>query len=407
MYTLNQLKRKRRIWCNYKYRYLAVKYPFLDKIALRLYRWPRLYKSLMNIKWLDKEKLINEYTNNINKCIYRFCNIKNESNVFLYYNPWWAWDYAYAFIYLRQILYYLWEKKCNVYLIWHSKFKDIVRLYEKYFKIIYIFIDDPYCKILSVEDFPKNLNFLKEFIIDNNWLFYNLWDYWPDSFNIFVKTNWEKGWLFNRMSTYEHWLNKILNNGITVPWNEIWVYKFSNVDFNKINYIIDHYSNDWELVLCNFESKTLSLGNFDKIYFSDYIKELQRISNKDKMKFVVNSVYNEEKKHSYKSVLITKLNFQEVIRLAENNKIKLFISERNWLNDVFSVFYPKISQIIYYPNMYSWYVDKEYFIKKYWKLDNLCDALDDCKVPQRPNVWQWYRKDFFNTIENNIKNYYS
>ena len=101
-------------------------------------------------------------------------------------------------------------------------------------------------------------------------------------------------------------------------------------------------------------------------------------------------------------MIITKLNFQEIIWLAEHNKIKLFISERNGLNDVFKVFYPGINQIIYYPDYYNPCCDKKVYYMLYKEnLKNL-DVKDFWHLPW-DNIIEDIRGNFFRTIEKYLK----
>ena len=97
---------------------------------------------------------------------------------------------------------------------------------------------------------------------------------------------------------------------------------------------------------------------------------------------MINSVYDNEKMYDDKNVTVTRLNFQEIIRLAEHDKIRLFISERNGLNDLFKVFFPKINQIIYYPDYYCFpCVDKNVYYKMYKEKLKHADLKDFWHLP--------------------------
>ena len=117
-------------------------------------------------------------------------------------------------------------------------------------------------------------------------------------------------------------------------------------------------------------------------------------------KTFINSVYDWYTFKWAQNLMVAKLNFQEIIFLAEHDHIWKFISYRNWINDIFFNFYPSIEQIIYYPDEYIWNVSKTYY-SKYIKdnTDLKCDWIHRRSLPERQNIHQFIKNDFLKTIE--------
>lgn len=388
------------LWCHFfntKWKQLIDK-----KCINKIYNYlnARAFKKIyLRINDYSEEDLLAKYKIEEEKFFSKFSKVKNWETVYIYALYWAAWDYACAFIYIKDIVTYLKKKKCRIILIWNKKLKDILKLCNIYWNIkieytkFYIYwINESCARILLKWD----VNIKNETLICINS---------PSNFDLFlkdpekywwIKVNYELGKSFQRKFHVEN-TNTICNKSS---------YVYDNVDKSKINNILKNYSNEDWLIICNFENKSFRVYKHDGIEFSKYIENLKFLWSRYNLKFVVNSVYNHEKLYKDNNVLITRLNFQEIIYLAENNKIHLFISERNWLNDIFYVFYPKIDQIIYYPDCYYVWVciDKNLFEDIY--MQNLrIDTLNAHYLFWRDNVIQKYRKDYFNTIENNLQNF--
>lgn len=380
------------------YRKLEIKFPFLNKLALRLFYAPRLNKKILSLKKNDKNLILKSYYECIEKFVENIEIYGSDNNIYIYCAVAWAWDSSYRFLYLKYLLKYLDDLKNNIYLICDKKFFDVVKLYWKYFNIHFIPIKNPVIIPKTISDLPS---YLIDIIKTNNWKFINSISIWIDDLDVFIACNSEYKSCYNSIN--------FIGEKIKVRYNVLWEisikYKYDNyskVDFWKINNLLNNYSNDWwKIILCNFESKSLSCWNFDNIDFSWYIKKLNNMSKNKWLKFVINSVYNWELLYNDDSILVTRLNFQEIIWLAEHNKIDIFLSERNWLNDVFYVFYPKVKQIVYYPSNYIYFSDCTYFDKKYGVPEwfNVKNS-DFWKLPDSESViYQWQRRDFCLTID--------
>lgn len=177
-------------------------------------------------------------------------------------------------------------------------------------------------------------------------------------------------------------------------------YVYNKVDEEKLEIIFSRYSNSEGLIVCNFENMSLRSCIDDKISFKNYIQKISYLAKRNNLKFVINSVYNDEDPYKDDTILVTRLNFQEIIYLAEHKKIKLFISERNWLNDVFKVFYEEINQIIIYPDYYWVNVSKKLFkikLKEQYDIKNIYSL-------KWGNVEEIIRAEYFWNIERLVMN---
>lgn len=350
---------------------------------------PKQKKLLKEILDKNENDLINEYNNKKSRILKQILSVENWSNVFIPLLDGWAWDIAYRFIYLKEIFYYLVKKDCSIFIISQEKFSDIILLLKQYFDIKHVKAWNYINKLndaLEQEEVKKTLKEKKGIILDH-------YAFSPSSWwiNLYYKTWNDKRNIFWYSRDFSKYLNESLN-----CWKPINIkkenYKF---DTNRIKNIVSIKKS----ILCNYESKTFNMPCFDKIDFKTYLKKTYKIWKEMHRKIIINSVYNKEELTENDFISIKCLTFQEVIYLAENNLIDLFISERNWLNDVLFVFYPGIKQIIYYP-------EGCWFLTKFKKWDLWTDRDYDIslfnlwKIPELDvNVIQDFRKNFLKTVD--------
>ena len=354
---------------------------------------PKWKKSLKLILDTDENLLIENYKTKKQNILNNVKAIKRWSNVFIPLLDWWAWDIAYRFIYLKEILYYLKSKWCVIYIISQEKFSDIIKLIYQYFDIIFISTENDKNRI---DDVLKQDN-VKTLISEKKWILINHYAYFANNWwmNLFKKT-WNDKWnVFWYTKDFENFLNKNLNEWKKIVLNKK-KYKYDNQKIKKVK--------DFkEIILCNYESKTFNMPCFDRVSFKKYLRKTHTLWKQFKTKFIINSVYNWEKNSEDKRVSVKWLSFQEVIYLADNNLIKIFISERNWLNDVLYVFFPNIKQIIYYPKG-CWFLTK-FNYEEFWLTENYdISLLNLWKLPKWNNI-QDYRCNYNKTIEEYIKSF--
>lgn len=379
-----------RLWV--KFWYLCTKYRIFNFFWFYLKKFLFDSKNRKILKWIldaDKKQLFDEYEKRKREILKQILSIKGWSNVFIPLWDWGAWDVAYRFIYLKEIFYYLSNKKCSLYVISQERYSDIIKLLAQYFNIIYIKAENYKTWNNIVEQWKiRSLIKRKKWFVLNHNLSCSGFPF----LKLFYKTGSNKWSVFWYSYDFAKFLNLELN-----WWNELKMIKRKYVfDMDKIKYVKDV----GKIILCNYESKTFNMPCFDRVNFKTYLKESYNIWKKTKKKVVINSVYNKEKLLENKEISIKSLTFQEVIYLAENNLIDVFISERNWLNDVFYVFYPQIKQIIYYPEWCGFLTDfKEWDL---WTDKNYDISLLNLRsIPNWNNI-QDYRSNFISTIENYI-----
>ena len=349
------------------------------------YRIP--YSMLMAYwaKWLHEfyysEKKASP--DNFRKMIWSFLNQKHNGVYIVLH--WSAWDLSLYYLYCAKILSILHKKWCKrIVILAEKRFKDVLNLYKRQFYFVKdLCIDDHvFLERWTESEFRSNLK------LHRSWDFLDL----RSAINSF-------NWL--NMSFYEYSKNlwgsvelQAYKKGDLKKYS----YNYSNINREKIDKILSYYNNLNWLIICNFENKTYKIARKDWIKFSSYVSEITKIGEKKNLKFVINSVYDNEKMYDDKNVTVTRLNFQEIIRLAEHDKIRLFISERNGLNDLFKVFFPKINQIIYYPDYYCFpCVDKNVYYKMYKEKLKHADLKDFWHLPW-DNIIEDIRCKFFETI---------
>lgn len=363
---------------------------YLKKIIID----PKQKEKLKAILNTDEKEIIDEYSKKKNKILKQIKSIKKWSSVFIPLLDWWSWDIAYRFIYLKEIFYYLENKWCKIYIIAQEKFSDIINLIGQYFNIIHLKSNNSEVNINNIiaEDIE-----IKETIEKNQWIILNHYLFIAFGLDqkLFYKT-WNKKWgVFWSSYDFADFLNKELN-----WWKKLKLNKKEYVfDKNKIKNVI-WYGNT---IICNYESKALNMPCFDRVKFDTYLKKTYTIWKEIKRNIIVNSVYNKEKIVENEWISIKRLTFHEILYLADKNLIDVFISERNWLNDIFYVFFPNIKQIIYYP-------EGCWFLTKFNKWDLWTDENYDISLlnyywlPEWNNI-QDYRKNFLMTIKKYLNNY--
>lgn len=375
-----------------KYSPLLAKIPFVYCIWQKFFKIPKLKKFLQYIDETPENNVLKNFEKMEHSCIETLLKQSNTKEIYLLFPFPSIWEYALSFILLRK---FLCNYKWNIYIICSENTIDIAKIFWMYFDVKQYLTVPVWVNYSGLKTIEK---YIKCFYQINLWHCINMW-YFLSQIWFFHDISYKTWKDFSYLYWFEHFeelysqKNKIIKK-ITKSEN----YPYSSVDKNKINNLL-HYSNNSKLIICNFESKSLRSCIDDKIAFSDYIGKISEIARKQNVKFVINSVYNNEKTYNDDHILITRLNFQEIIRLAEYNKIQLFISERNWLNDIFKVFYPEIHQIIIYPDYYWWNVSKNLFWKKLdesYHLINIYSFKSD-------NVFELIRDKFTSTIEHKIQ----
>lgn len=362
---------------------------FIINIIKYLCKFSLPYFLLHIVLWLKLNKR-NDVEDNFKKFVDDISEIKkydiNNKKIYIILE-WAAWDAAYYFLPLKYLLYYLYDKTNNIFIVWNTKYIDIYKLFLCFFpELKILWIKDLCAFDMSIAEIKKTLDIDDSDIIINyreqslsQWMFKIYWSY------------------FQCCSA----LKQIFIDVFDLNWiiiNPIKSYNYDNLDYEKIDKILSYYNNpDW-LIICNFENRSYKLARKDSIKFKDYLNNIKEISKKSDIKFVINSVYDNENLYKDDNVIVARLNFQEIIWLSEHNKIKLFISERNWLNDVFKVFFPDVNQIIYYPNYYYPCVDKKIYQKFFKKQLNKADVKDCWHLPWE-NIIEDIRWNFYSTIE--------
>lgn len=368
-------------------RKILLKYPFIYNFFLLKINIKKLQKKINYVNEISYESLKKKYYNDLNNYISKIKNIKESNNIFFILDMPWAWDAAFIFIYFKYIFGYLiYEKKCKIYIITNNAYKDITKLYNRFFDIEYLFFDN---------FITKNIyNYIKQ----KDWIIFTDKSYWfPDSLNLFFKKP-------HKWSVYDHLLivKKILIKELTnfhCDKNQFLIKYDTNLDMQKIEKI-KNFSMWKKIILCNFESKSWNMVNGDKINFLDIKKYLLKYW---KQLILINSVYDSNEYGIWNNIMVDKLSFSEIIYLMDNNYVNKLISFRNWLNDLLYVFYPDIQQVIYYPNEYIWNVWKLDYKKYTWiKNDLKIDRMNRWKLPDNKLYKQYIKNNFFNTIIDNI-----
>lgn len=364
-------------------RKLLMKYPFLYKVFLRKKNIKDFDKKLLNIGEMEYEVIEKEFYDRLKNFVTIFENIKRNSNVFLLMDMPWAGEPAYFFKYLKNIFWYLLSKNCKIYIVVNNPYKYVARLYKKYFNIEYLFYD------------KKITNDIYYFIKSKNWIIIDsVW--YPDTYNLFFKDP-EKWLVYSSLDKVEQFISKKLYKIDSLKEKD---YEFIEGDIdNKKLFKIKEFARWNKLILCNFESKCGNMVNEYRIEMEDIIKKLSSIKNSE-IKILINSVYDWYKFEWLDNLMVDKLNFQEIIYLAEKNYIEKFISFRNWINDIFFNFYPSIEQIVYYPDEYMWNVGKNDYKKYKWcDVDLKCDWIHRWGLPKRENLKQYIKNEFWETID--------
>lgn len=364
-----------------KYR---LKIPYFLLMWLWAYGLHKSIKSKNNVQNID-------FINYV-----RFFLDSNKNKEIYVLLKWSAWDYSLSYLYLYRIFLILKENNNKITIIARKRYIDILSLFNKRFNDInFLCVDDiagnhSICEIGTENQIKR---FLK---IDDNCWFLDLRNGYETSMSLF-NSNWSSNY-----ENHKNFFNFIDNNVEQKNYNHFG-YKYSKIDEKKLSYLNKEFSNNWSFVICNFENKSYRIAINDSIKFEDYVNKISQIAEKENLKFIINSVYNNEKLNIINdNIMITSLNFQEIIWLSEHKKIKLFISERNGLNDVFKVFYPEINQIIYYPDYYNPCVDKKIYYKLYWNTIKNRDIKDFRHLPW-VNIKEEIRGNFNKTIETLIK----
>lgn len=303
---------------------------------------------------------------------------------------WASWDLSLYYLLLKPILFYLKNKNISVSIICDRKYKDIAKLVVKNFSCLsFVYLKDTiYLENEKVENIKNFLNLWQDIdVIDLRKLCYSC-------VHEFIKTKWN--------GHYDSVLkmNKKIKNdfSINIFDEEENEYHFDNINYDKISYLLSNFSN-WKnkLIIWNMENQSLKGTEKDTIPFNQYLYEFKRISKEKNIKIIINSVYNNEDYYEDENLIVTKLNFQEIIYLCEHNYINTFISERNWLNDMFKIFYPEINQIIYYPDSYIICAKELYHILFHKELKGM-DIKDFWHIPWN-NIIEDIRWNYFDTIE--------
>lgn len=357
---------------------------------LSMIRWA---KRLHNSLWNAKD--IHDYWDNFWKKMKKYVNLLRNNEKYYICLRGSAGDYSYYYIFLK-ILFLICQTKniTNVVILWNKKYEDILKLFLKNFSFLdFCLVDD-----FSFLETESEIRIRNKYGLWCEWIFFDLRDMYNDCVKLFTNNS--------NYSHYEYCLNlsrKI--SDISKIWNKFVLnngtYDYDKLDTKKLDSIINNYANRENLIICNFENKSYKLARKDSIKFKDYLDKIKWIALNNSIKFVVNSVYDDENLYNDENILITRLNFQEIIWLAENKKVKLFISERNWLNDVFKVFYPEINQIIYYPNYYNPICDKKVYYSLYKEILENLDVKDFWHLPWN-NIIEDIRWNYFDTIEKYI-----
>jgi len=254
---------------------------------------------------------------------------------------WWSWDYALFANAIVNIINTL-KRDNTVIFIWLKKYKDVI-------KLIMEFVGQN-INIIYLEDEKDISNYVIDFDINSlgtiaTYLFFND-----------IKR-------FNNIDFRDQ------------------IDRFLNIEFEKWGYVYKKYfysikpSISKGIILCNLENNSLQLPYKDSVYLKNYLDYLDNLW----MELYINIVYNYRlasklfNKYNYKNLKLVKYSFDYILNLAKEWKIFLFISERNWLNDIFRFLFPGINQIILYPDAYLywmyWYdhdiFPLNYFFDKY------------------------------------------
>ena len=357
-----------KICCNY----------YVPYYLCQIYFSHQLHKQYYSTK--NKK---NEYIDSI------VSNLETKKSSFYVIVNWRAWEASFYYIFLHDFFNILHKNGNKITIIWNKDYIDILNLY----KLKTDFLKFLYVEERNLLEFWSESEFRTNFKLWNEWIFIDMRE---------LNKERDIAFFVEHISNFKYFYNlrNLLKENGNHSYDSNWSYKYDKVSKEKINKIMS-YSNNGKIILCNLENKSYKLARNDMISFKTYINKLTQISKKTNLKFVINSVYNNERSKWYENIIVEKLNYQEVIWLAENGNIELFISERNWLNDVFKVFYGGIPQIIYYPDYYCPCVDKKIYEKMY--KENLLwhDVIDFWDIEWN-NIQQDLRKNFTNSIETNI-----
>lgn len=360
------------------------------------YSIPYFLLMVLWSRWLHIKKKNNKYHGDkfMNKLKENINSLRENNRYFICLKGA-AWDYSYYYIFLKKILELCYIKNIrDIIILWNKKYEDILQLFKKDFPFLDFCLTEDYL-FLETE---SEAEIRKKYKLWSKWYFLDFRDMYDENIS-----------LFNIDSNYSHYeyclgLSRKISD-ISKIWNKFVLnngtYDYDKLDTKKLDSIINNYANRENLIICNFENKSYKLARKDSIKFKDYLDKIKWIALNNSIKFVVNSVYDDENLYNDENILITRLNFQEIIWLAENKKVKLFISERNWLNDVFKVFYPEINQIIYYPNYYNPICDKKVYYSLYKEILENLDVKDFWHLPWN-NIIEDIRWNYFDTIEKYI-----
>lgn len=355
----------------------CVKYniPYYLLMCLLAVQLKKMY-SCKDLNITDYDAIFNIFLNK--------CNREENANIYIILQ-WGSGDVALYYLIIDNIISSI--KSTRVAIVADRKFLDILNLYKKKYSFLNtIWLEKGY--LSSSEKIIKGkLNIQQcDEILDLRAIPHN------NRMKFICKVS-------QKNSNYEYF-KALKFESLTYNNSKYLDYEYSDISYEKLKYILSYVNVD-SIILCNFENLSYRLAWKDSINFSNYIAKIVEIAKKNHLKFVVNSVYNNEKLYDDENILITRLNFQEIIWLSEHKKIKLFISERNWLNDVFKVFYPEINQIIYYPDYYNRCVDKNVYKKIYWEDLHGADVKDFWHLPGI-NIFEDIRWNYFSTVEKYI-----
>lgn len=349
---------------------------FIPYFFIQIYFSYQLHKQIH-----AKNNVKNDYIKTIISCL-----DEKDSSVYIIVN-WRAWEASFYYIFLYKYLKVLYKNNNKITIIWNENYIDILDLY----KIKSGFVNFLYTK-RNLLEFWSEMDFRINFNLWSEWTFIDMREVQKMRDIAFLK---EK----KSNSKYFHELKNMIDDCDVDDTNKL--FKYSKVDIKRMENLIFSYSNKWKLIIFNLENKSYKLARKDTIPFQLYIEWLRKIAKNINKKFIINSVYNKEKCKFYEDVSVLSLNYQEIIYLANHWVIDLFVSERNWLNDVFNVFYPEIPQIIYYPDYYNPCVDKGIYNKIFKETLPYNNVIDFWRISEK-NIIEDLRINFFNTVEKNI-----
>ncbi len=399
-------------WLNYSVRMLIFcKYPKLCKYD---FVYKLQCKDLYHkVQLLEKTELVT-IKENLIKPIDNFIklvkSIPEKHIVYFYIAPYSAWDSCIIFLYINSVIKYLEEKQCIVFVISEKNFRDIAKLQKRYCNF-YILEQYSPSRAKLLHGLPQHI---KDFMNANKWEFISVWPWgedwvwWTHIYDYFIKTWWNDWSRYQYSQMIRDRFEAQIWKKYSMEFKKEFNFKYDSKKFKQLKDSFNWYRNkNGKIILCNFESNSMNLWATDWIVFKNYITKLKELNEKFWVKFIVNSVYRWEKDYFENEIFkVVKLSFEEIIYLADIGMIDIFISERNWLNDVFYVFYKWIKQIIYFPNLYIENINRDYYNKHFSISNTLCvDNIKYWKFPDSKYICYWYREKFWETIENYLKNF--